>query len=76
MRFVNDAGQQVALLPPNISPRKAARIAYRNAARRYAPGLLATTLPAPNVDFVQRGRRGATGRWMRVAGNKIVLYGL
>ncbi len=77
-RFVNFAGDAVrnmALAPPAMDPRSAARSATAAAARVYAPGLLSSTGDAagPQAQFPSTG--GRTGRWVRRA-NKIVLYGV
>jgi hypothetical protein len=76
VRFAADAAQEAEAAAPTQDPA-AARAAVAVAARRHAPGLLATGAYGPGGVVVRRRRRrGMTGRWVRVAPNQIVLYGL
>ena len=77
-RFVNFAGDAVknmALAPPGMDPRSAARSAAIAAARTHAPGLLSSAEGAmrPQAPLPVSGER--SGRWVRRA-NKIILYGV
>jgi hypothetical protein len=77
-RFVNFAGDAVknmALAPPGMDPRSAARSAAIAAARTHAPGLLSSAEGAmrPQASLPASGER--SGRWVRRA-NKIILYGV
>jgi hypothetical protein len=75
-RFVNFAGDAVknmALAPPGMDPRSAARSAAIAAARTHAPGLLSSGAMRPQAPLPVSGER--SGRWVRRA-NKIILYGV
>jgi len=77
-RFVNFAGDAVknmALAPPGMDPRSAARSSAAAAARAYAPGLLSSAAGAMGPQAPLPPSGGRSGRWLRRA-NKIVLYGV
>jgi hypothetical protein len=76
IRFARQAAQEAAQMPPELDPQTAARRAVVYAARQYAPGLLATISPSPAVGVSQYAPRDASGRWVRVARNQVVLYGI
>jgi len=74
VRFATDAARQFA--NAQSDDPAAAHHAIMSAAQRWAPGLLATSGTGLSMPFVRRRRRRMTGRWIRVARNQIVLYGL
>jgi len=79
VRFATDAVQEAAAAPRHVDPSMVVRIAFHNAARRHAPGLLATASPGPAMGppYHHHHHGGhMTGRWVRVARNQIMLYGL
>jgi len=79
VRFATDAVQEAANAPRHADPSMVVRIAFHNAARRHAPGLLATASPGPAMGppYHHRHQGGRmSGRWVRVARNQIMLYGL
>lgn len=81
VRLAADAAQDAATAPPTLDPLTIARTAFANAASRHAPGLLATASPGPAIGppyhrHHHHHNRRMTGRWVRVARNQIVLYGI
>jgi hypothetical protein len=79
IRFATDAAQRAAQLSSAGESEFVPRRAFIYAARRYAPGLLATVAPSPAVgtfDLGYASGRQAAGRWVRVARNQVVLYGI
>lgn len=86
VRFANDAVRQAARLPRHVPPAVAARTAVARAAHRHAPGLLrrypgrgayygaSYVVPVVQTNGQHHGR--SSGRWVRVAPGRILLYGL
>jgi hypothetical protein len=77
VRFAGDATRRALVAPGGMPPRAAVRSGVIGAARRHAPGLLRPAGRPRARNGNGRGQqRGNTGRWVRVAPNRIVLYGI
>jgi hypothetical protein len=81
-RFVRFAGASIknaALAPPDpMDPQRVAKMAIAQAARRVAPGLVATlnlTTPSSRLGGPILGTGPRSGAWRR-HGHKIILYGV
>jgi hypothetical protein len=76
--FVRFAGDTVrrAANARGVPPSVAARNAVVHAARRHAPGLLRGGRNVTVVNGNGNGYPQQTGRWVRVAPNKVLLYGI
>jgi uncharacterized protein (DUF697 family) len=78
VRFSGNAARNALKLSDKMSPQQAVTLAFKNAAKKHAPGLLqkvpamATASPAPSMSGT---KPRASGRWMR-KGNKIILFGM
>jgi hypothetical protein len=82
VQFAGEAAKNAAVAPPAGSPAANAKKAATEAARQFAPGLLAARPGngAPPAQGAERDKpcscgQGASGRWYR-RGNKIVLVGV
>src|SRR5262249_22665926 len=76
VRFATLAAREAARLASRMDDITAAHTAIMHAARRYAPGLLATVSSSPAMGARHYAPRETSGRWVRVARNQVVLYGL
>lgn len=75
VRFAADAVKNAAAAPAG-DPRAVVQAATNQAARRFAPGLVARGASTPAAEAVSRTSvTGRTGRWVR-RGNRIVLFGV
>lgn len=82
VRLASDAAQEATFAPPTAPPQVAAQQAFRAAAEKHAPGLVAgpngqAAMAGPQRPAQQgnQGNRRRSGRWIR-AGRRVIILDL